>query len=183
MFFYERFLWKIGPAFPAFPRSSEAMRPSSIFAFCSELGRAKLPGGLPLTFTHRSDEEVVNLQEKIFQQQAERREILETSELPPQEIFYLAESLPYFVNLKEFTLFFSQVEASTAAALVDGLSQLMSLTTLTFTKCSLDEAAADVLANGISECQVRLVRFAVCKLGGKAPALLQAMKGLVVMIC
>ena len=74
-------------------------------------GEARASKGMVLKFTHRSDAELVmELQEKIFQQQAATRILLVASHLPLQEVSLLCESLPCFESL--YTLCLSDSQAA-----------------------------------------------------------------------
>ena len=123
-----------------------------------ERGHQRLPDGLVLKFTHRSDEEiVVKLQEKIFAQQAPRRKWLAAVKLPEAELLLLAESLPHFVNLERLDCYHLEIRETSAEALIAGLKPLRRLTRLDFSgscgSCKIEEKAAASLANGLLECQ------------------------------
>ena len=112
-----------------------------------ERGHQKLPDGLVLKFTHRSDEEIViKLQEKIFLQQAPRRQRLCAAGLP--------ESLPHFVNLEWLFFCLLDIGETSAVALIAGLKTLRHLKYLRFRdSCRIEEEAAKVLTNGLVECK------------------------------
>ena len=118
-------------------------------------GHHKLPDGLVLKFTHRPDEEiVVKLQEKIFLQQAPRHKKLVAKELPEAELLLLAESLPYFVNLKGVLFDNLEIGEASAVALIEGLKTLRHLTWLGFNpRCRIEEQAVRLLAQGLLQCQ------------------------------
>ena len=120
-----------------------------------ERGHQKLPDGLVLKFTHRSDEEmVVKLQEKIFVQQAQARKRLHAVELPESELLLLAESLPHFVNLESLRFRNLEIREANAVGLVSGLKTLRRLKGLTFTgDCHIGAKAARGLTQGLLECQ------------------------------
>ena len=119
-----------------------------------ERGRRELPGGVILKFTHRSDEEiVVELQEKIFLQQAPARKTLVANGLGQLELLVLAGSLPYFVNLETLIFEDSELGEASAVALIAGLKPLRHLKELLFrNQCCLDEEAAKIVARGLFEC-------------------------------
>ena len=118
-------------------------------------GHQNLPDGLVLKFTHRSDEEiVVKLQEKIFLQQAQTHKGLGALEFPESQLLLLAESLPHFVNLERLIFKDLKIGEAAAVALIAGLKNLRCLTFLKFyDSCRVEEKAAEILANGLLECQ------------------------------
>ena len=120
-----------------------------------ERGHHELPEGLVLKFTHRSDEDiVVNLQEKIFVQQAQKLEGLLARSLPESEFLFLAESIPHFVNLQHLILDDIEIREPSAMGLIAGLKNLRHFTRLTFSNsCSIEEEAATSLAQGLLECR------------------------------
>ena len=120
-----------------------------------ERGHQKLPDGIALKFTHRSDEEIVmKLQEKIFLQQAPRRQKLWVQQLPESQLLLLAESLPHFVNLETMDFSDLEIPEMAIAALITGLKTLRHLKTLIFSSCKMEEKGARLLANGLCDCQL-----------------------------
>ena len=118
-------------------------------------GHQNFPDGLVLKFTWRSDEEiVVKLQEKIFLQQAQRRQILYASGLPEAELLLLAECLQHFVSLEWLKLGHLEISEAFALALIAGLKPLRHLCWVGFGDgCHIDEQAAKVLARGLLQCR------------------------------
>ena len=81
---------------------------------------------LPLKFTHRDDaDHVIQLQEKVFAEQADRRRELRAWEMKEEEVIILAMSLPFFKHLRVLKINkCCRVSLSSATMLAKGLTTL-----------------------------------------------------------
>ena len=146
-----------------------------------ELGRDKLPGGWPLTFTHRADEEIVmHLQEKVFERTARVRKEMRAMGLQEEEQLNLAEALPHFLQLSQVKLSSCQISEKAGVALGASLKSVKQPTRLNFFKCAIDDQAAAALARGLVERQgaeqIR-VRLSMCNISEEAAAVFKAVEG------
>ncbi|CAE7786038.1 LZTR1 [Symbiodinium sp. CCMP2456] len=117
-----------------------------------ELARQNMPGGLPLVFTHRADEEaVLHLQEEVFLKQARRHQQLVVRELPLQEQLFLAEALPHFTEVTLVVFVGCVIEEEAAVALAAALAYLKNLKMLGILHSVLSDSAAEALARGLRQ--------------------------------
>ncbi|CAK9043401.1 unnamed protein product [Durusdinium trenchii] len=133
-------------------------------------GQHGQPGGLPLKFTHRSDAKaVMQLQEQVFHQQAGMRFSLEANDFSEQETFFLAEALPFFVNLKFIDFNHCAIGEEASEALIAGLECSKSLRDISFMGCTISDTAAKILSQGFMAasgcCRVMFIRISSCDVG------------------